>query len=111
MAKKTFIAGADLTGKVGYAVKADNGKVILADTKGEACLGIVMNDNVADRGVGVALVGEVCKAKLAGDVVMGDLLAAQTTGALNKSAASEADVAMALEAGKSGDLIYVVALV
>ena len=111
MAKKTFIAGADLTGKVGYAVKADNGKVKLADTKGETCLGIVMNDNVADRGVGVALVGEVCKAKLASDVAMGALLAAQADGRLATTADSEADVAMALEAGKTGDLIYVVALV
>ena len=30
MAKKTFIAGEDLTGKAGYALKAENGKVKLA---------------------------------------------------------------------------------
>ena len=40
MAKKTFIAGEDLTGKAGYALKAENGKVKLAGVKGEACLGI-----------------------------------------------------------------------
>lgn len=111
MAKKTFIAGADLTGKVGYAVKADAGKIKLASTKGEACLGILMNDNKADQAVGVALVGEVCKAKLAGTVAMGDLLAAQADGRLAKIADSEADVAMAIEAGAENDLIYVVALV
>lgn len=111
MAKKTFIASADLTGKVGYAVKADGGKVKLASTKGEACLGIVMNDNVAGRGVGVALVGEVCKAKLAGAVTMGALLAAQADGRLATTGTSEADVAMALEDGAENDLIYVVALV
>ena len=110
MAKKTFIAGADLTGKVGYAVKADNGKVKLAGTKGEACLGILMNDNVADRAVGVALVGEVCKAKLGDTVAMGDKLAAQADGRLAKVAASEVAIAMAVEAGGENDLAYVVAL-
>lgn len=111
MAKKTFIAGADLTGKVGYAVKASDNKVVLASVKGEACLGIVMNDNVADRAVGVALVGEICKVKLGGTVAMGDALAAQTTGKLAKVADSDAKVAMALEAGVENDLIYAVIIV
>ena len=64
MAKKTFIAGEDLTGKAGYALKAENGKVKLAGVKGEACLGILSNDNIADKAVAVALPGEVCKVKL-----------------------------------------------
>lgn len=111
MAKKTFIAGADLTGKVGYAVKANDNKVILADTKGEQCLGIIMNDNIADKAVGVALIGEVCKVKLGGAVAMGDLLAATANGTLDVAGDSEADVAMALENGAEGDLIYAVALI
>ena len=111
MATKTFIAGADLTGKAGYALKADNGKVKLASVKGEACLGILTNDNVADRAVTVALPGEVCKVKLGATVTMGAFLAAGTDGRLATTADSENDVAMALEAGVENDLIYAVVIV
>ena len=106
MAKKTFIAGEDLTGKAGYALKAENGKVKLAGVKGEACLGILSNDNIADKAVAVALPGEVCKVKLGGTVKM-----AGTDGRLAVAQTSEHDVAMALQDGVENDKIYAVVIV
>ena len=107
MAKKTFIAGEDLTGKAGYALKAENGKVKLAGVKGEACLGILSNDNIADK----AVAGEVCKVKLGGTVKMGNFLAAGTDGRLAVAQTSEHDVAMALQDGVENDKIYAVVIV
>ena len=111
MAKKTFIAGEDLTGKAGYALKAENGKVKLAGVKGEACLGILSNDNIVDKAVIVALPGEVCKVKLGGTVKMGNFLAAGTDGRLAVAQTSEHDVAMALQDGVENDKIYAVVIV
>ena len=46
MAVKTFIAGENLTDKIGYAVIASstNKQVILADDANDICLGILTND-------------------------------------------------------------------
>lgn len=108
MNRKSFIAGADLTDKIGYAVKPADGKIVLASVAGEACFGVLMNDNVADRAVGVALTGDVCKAKAGGAVAMGALLATDANGKLVTAGENAEVVAMALEAGVANDLIYVV---
>ena len=109
MAKKSFIAGEDLTDKIGFAIVADNstGKVKVAGSAGVECLGILMNDGKADASVGVAMVGEVAKAKLAGTVAFGALLATDANGKFVTQNDNVA-VARALQAGASGDLIYVV---
>lgn len=111
MNRKTFIAGEDLTNKIGYALKVDTGKVKVATSAGAECFGIVMNDNVADKAVGVALTGDVCKAKLGGTIAMGDILSCDASGKLIKQVVGEstpAVVAKALEGGVANDLIYVV---
>lgn len=108
MAKRTFIAGEDLTKKIGYALKVDGGKVKVATGAGTACFGVLMNDNVADKAVGIAFTGEVCKAKLGGAVVMGALLANDANGKLVTIADNQVAVAQALEAGAENDLVYVV---
>lgn len=108
MNRKTFIAGEDLTGKIGYALKVVEGKVAVATVAGAECFGIVMNDNKANMAVGVALTGDVCKAKLGDEVAMGDLLACDEDGKLVVVASTAKAVAKALEAGEENDLIYVV---
>lgn len=111
MNRKTFIAGEDLTDKIGYALKVDSGKVKLATVAGAECFGVIMNDNKVNMGVGVALTGDVCKAKLGGTVAMGDILSCDANGKLIKQVVGEstpAVVAKALEGGVANDLIYVV---
>ena len=111
MTIKTFIAGENLTDKIGYAViaSATNKQVLLADDANDACLGILTNDGVANEAVGVALVGEVCKAKLGGAVEHGNELKAADGGALVVAGGTGDDnvIAIALQDGASGDLIYV----
>lgn len=107
MNRKSFIAGEDLTGKIGYALKVEENKVAVQTAAGKA-FGILMNDNEADKAVGVALTGDVCKAKCGGAVVMGGLLASDANGKLVAAEEAANAVAMALEAGAENDLIYVV---
>lgn len=108
MNRKTFIAGEDLTHKIGYALKVDDGKVKIATVAGAECFGVIMNDNKANMAVGVALTGDVCKAKVGDAVTMGALLACDAEGKLVPADEGDAVVAKALEAGAEDDLIYVV---
>ena len=107
---KSFIAGENLTGKVGYAVKAntDDKEVVLAGAN-EVAFGIITNDNIENGAVGVATVGERVLAKLVGSVEHGDDLKVGTGGALVKAGGTNDDnvVAVAEQDGASGDLIYV----
>jgi len=107
---KTFIAGADLTGKIGYAVKAhtDNKEVVLAGANA-VCLGILVNDGIENAGVGVATVGERVLAKVGGAVEFGDMLKADTNGMLVVAGGSGDDnvIATAEQDGATNDLIYV----
>lgn len=107
MANYSFIAGEDLTGKIGYAIKGDPTGVKVQTSANEGCLGVLMNDNVAGRVVGIALNGEMAKAKLGGTVAQGDLLSADASGKLVKATTGKI-VAQALEAGDTDALIYVV---
>jgi len=107
----SFIAGEDLTGKVGYAVKADtdNKEVVLAGAN-EVAMGILKNANTAGLAVGVAGLGERVLAKLGGTVEFGDKLKVKAGGTLVVAGGSGDDnvIAEAQEDGASGDLIYVV---
>lgn len=107
--RTTFKAGADLTGKIGYAVKASTNdrEVVLGATAGELCVGILINDNIAGYAVGVALGGEICKGKLGGTVACGDGLAVDANGKLVVASAGDIVVAKALKAGVANDLVEV----
>lgn len=111
MTIKTFIAGEDLTDKIGYAVIASttNKQVLLADDANDVCLGILTNDGISGEAVGVALTGEVTKAVLGGAVEHGDALKVADGGALVKAGGTGDDnvIAVALEDGASGGKIYV----
>lgn len=110
MAKKSFIAGEDLTGKYGFAIVASADGAKVAGTAGVDCLGILMNDGKEGKAVGVAMVGEITKAKLGGAVDFGALLAVDANGKFVEQAESALAVAKALEDGAENDLIYVVVL-
>lgn len=107
---KSFIAGADLTGKLGYAVKAntDNKEVILCGAN-EVAFGILTNDNTENKTVGVATVGERVLAKLGGSVEHGDALKVASGGVLVVAGGTGDDnvIAVAEEDGSANDLIYV----
>lgn len=107
MARKTFIAGEDLTGKYGFAIVANEDKVKVAKTANSTIMGILMNDGKADKAVGVAMVGEVTKAKLGGTVAMGDELACDANGKFQKLGDNGVAVALAMQSGVANDLIYV----
>ena len=107
---KSFIAGEDLTGKVGYAVKAntDNKEVVLAGAN-EVAFGILTNDNTENKAVAVATVGERVLAKVGGSVEHGDDLKVMAGGLLAKAGGTGDDnvVAVAEQDGSANDLIYV----
>ena len=107
---RSFIAGVDLTGKAGFAVKADtdNREVVLAGAN-EVCLGILTNVGVAGAAVGVANVGETVLAKLGGAVDFGMKLKADADGKLVAAGGTGDDnvIAEAQEDGADEDLIRV----
>jgi hypothetical protein len=110
MAIKTFNAGADLSDKIGHAVitNATNKEVIVASANAD-CIGILTNDGIENEAIAVALVGELVKGKLGEAVSFGDPLKATTGGTLIEAGGTGDDnvIAVAMEDGSSGDLIYV----
>lgn len=99
-------AGADLTGKVGLAVKLDtDGKAILATN--DDAIGILRNDGKAGEEVGVAVFGEA-KAQVGGAVNAGDQLMATAGGKLQVVTDGKKAIAVALEKGVANDIIAVV---
>lgn len=106
--RTTFKAGEDLTGKIGFAVKATaDREVKLGAVAGELCVGILINDNKEGFAVGVALGGEICKGKLGGTVACGDGLAVDANGKLAKAEEGDHVIAKALKAGVANDLVEV----
>lgn len=104
--RTTFKAGADLSGKIGYAVvaTANDREVAVASNAGANCVGILINDATQGFACGVALEGEICKGKLGGTVACGDELACKNDGTLVEATAGQFVVAKALKAGVAGDL-------
>ena len=100
-------AGADLTGKIGFAVKFDsNGAVVLATD--DTAIGILRNDGKAGETVGVCVYGKAEVAKLGGTVNAGDQLMATAGGTLQVVTDGKKAIAVALEKGVADDEIEVV---
>ena len=111
MAIKSYIAGGDLTGKVGYAVKSNGtSKTVVVGTANAVCTGILTNDNVSGKPVAVANVGEVCLAKLGASASFDGFLKADSAGKLVPAGGTGDDnvIAQALQDGSANDLIEVV---
>lgn len=109
---KTFTAGANLTGKEGYAVKADgtNNKVILA-TANSINFGILttVGGNADGAPVGVAKDGERVLAKIGGTITFGAKLKSDANGALVVSTTDLDNVIAEAEANAvAGDMAYVI---
>lgn len=114
---KSFVAGADLTGKQYYAVKMDGNldteknlaKVILAGA-GERAVGILYQDSAlafAQGDVVGVIIGGTCFA-IAGDTVNeGTELAVESGGKLVPATAGDYVVAVSDQAGVDGDRIQV----
>ena len=112
MAIKTKLAGADLSGLVGYAVMASTTltteATVITATANAVCEGILFNDGKSGTVVPVALTGEYVKAKLGANVAFGQPLKATTDGSLIPATANNDNViAIAQEAGVAGDLKFV----
>jgi len=107
----TYVAGADFTGKQGFAVKADsdNREVALA-TANSVNVGILVDTNTEGKAVVVAEEGERVLAKLGGAVTFGDKLKSDSAGKLVVAGGTGDDnvIAEAKEDGSTNDLIYVV---
>ena len=113
MAIKSFTAGADLTGKNGYAVKTSgvSKTVIVAANTNDECVGILFNDNTSGKQVSVALEGEYVFGKIgASGCSFGDDLYAAAGGTLIKAGGTgdEYIIAKAMSDGNANDLIKVV---
>lgn len=106
----TYKAGADLTGKAGYAVKTSGtNKTVVLATAGSANIGILVDTNKQGLAVVVAEEGERVLAKLGGTVAFGDKLKSDANGALVLAGtAADLIIAEAKQDGVSGDLVYVV---
>lgn len=105
---KTFIAGADLTGKRYYAVKIDtDGEIVLAGD-GESAVGILMTEGTAGQAVRVMLSGIAYAILGAAVVNAGTNLAVDAQGKLVTAGAGDAVIAYTLEAGGAqGDVVPV----
>ena len=103
----TAVSGADLTGKRFYAVTLESsGKLALADSAGEKCLGIVQNAPAGDGKIARVRINGVSKVVVAGAVEEGAELSATTAGKLTTASAGHYIVAVALEPSSSdGDII------
>lgn len=103
----TAVSGADLTGKRFYTVTLEtNGKLALANTAGERCLGIIQNAPSGDGKIGRVRINGVSKVIVAGAVEEGAELSATTAGKLTTASAGHYIVALALEpSGGDGDII------
>ena len=81
----------------------------LADTQGEECIGIAMDNAAAGDPIGVHVQGSLSKwevTNVAG-VTKGDELAAEADGGCGTAASADHVVALALETGAQNDIIEV----
>ena len=103
----TAVSGADLTGKRFYAVTLEtSGKLALADSAGEKCLGVLQNVPSGDGKIGRVRINGVTKAVVNGAVEEGAELSAAATGKLTTASAGHYIVAVALEpSAADGDII------
>jgi hypothetical protein len=104
----TFIAGADLSKNQYFAVKADSvdGQVVLPGAA-QNCIGLLINTPTATNPAEVVLEGGT-KAILGDTVSFGNYLESDASGKLVASTADKSPyIAVAMQAGVSGDIIEV----
>jgi len=100
-------AGANLTGKAMYIAKvAADGDIELAAAATDAILGVIREENVADRPATVQM-GGVGKVICGGAVVAGNLLTSDGNGKAIAASATNRVLGMALMNGDANDVISV----
>lgn len=108
---KSFIAGADLSSYQYCCVKVHttDGQVVLADTAGEHCVGILQNTPASGEEAVVAIAGS-CKAKANGAVAVNELLeTCNTTGRVDTETTANFHIGVALDtATATGDIIEII---
>lgn len=103
----TFLAGADLSGKIGLAVKLDNaGKVVLCGA-GESSIGILQMEETADKAVRVMVLGNTWAVLGAAVTNAGTNLTPDAAGKLVTAGGGDAVVAYSLSGGADGETIAV----
>jgi hypothetical protein len=103
----TTVAGADLTGKRFYAVTMEtSGKIALANSAGERCIGVLQNAPSADGKLARVRIGGVSKVLVAAAIEEGVELSATTAGKFSTASAGHYVMAIALEpSAADGDII------
>lgn len=103
----TVTSGADLSDEQFYAVTLEtSGKIALADSAGEKCLGILQNKPSADGKIGRVRINGVSKVVVSTSVEEGAELSATTSGKLTTASAGHYTLAVALEPSSAdGDII------
>lgn len=101
-----YDAGADLTGKEGYAVKFDgSGDIVLAGVNGEEILGILLSAGTTGEPVDVAIGGR-CDVIVDAALGVGAIVQAKNGGKVMAVAATKFIVGRLLRAsGADGDLV------
>ena len=100
-------ASTDHTGKEGYAAVYDSGLDLAATANLANTLGVITNGGAAETDIAVCgAYGGVVRVKLAGDVTVGAKLAVGNGGTFTAyTSGAGTVVAVALQAGSSGELI------
>jgi hypothetical protein len=101
-------AAADLSAKQYFAVKLTAARSVnLANTGGENIYGILQNTPLANDAADVGIFGVSCAVVGSAGCAAGDALSTDNTGALVTQSGGNKTVAVALEAGTSGEIISV----
>jgi len=96
---RTFIAGEDLsTAQFKFVTLESDGKVDLADTAGENCIGVLLVQGEEDRAVTVTMSGTVI-VEAGGTVTNGGAVSTDATGRAVDSTAGDIIMGYAREAG------------
>lgn len=103
----TTVAGADLSAKRFYAVTMEtSGKIALANSAGERCIGVLQNIPSADGKLARVRVNGVSKVVVAAAIEEGVELSATAAGKFSTASAGHYVMALALEpSAADGDII------
>ena len=103
----TVTSSADLSAKQFYATTMEtSGKIALADSAGEQCLGVLQNKTSADGKIGRVRINGVSKVVVSTAVEEGAELSATTSGKLTTASAGHYILAVALEPSSAdGDIV------